>query len=612
MKRNAAVSEIAIATVAALVAMTVYALAFLRYMPDDGQKLGSDFSYFLPQLLAGQYWHQQNGLFSIPWFTPAFCAGVPYYPNLQGVYFSVPQFLAFVTSPVAAIQATFMIFAALGFIGFHLLLRLRFRASPWMSIAGATLFLFNGFYYSHYIAGHLTFHAYMLMPFLAFCVLGGKPGFNWKSLFDLQTLFGGLIVAYMIQSGMVHAFPPAMASILALIFVHAMMFGGAWTPYIRMTVMVALGFVLSLSKLVAALAFLGNYQRDMLPLPGFTSLLEAVVVHFMSLFMEPPVGPAGAWLANNYWYPDLPVTFGYWELDAGITIVPLLLLLFALVLRLREPAVEKASDGAASNRRIYLAGLIVLFIVPVLLNWHQPLWTGFLKSLPIIGKSSTLLRWHAFYIPLVIVFSVIAIGRRPALASYLPHIAIASMALVFFMKLRLEPDYRMLYDPARIVEASAQARQTSRVPAVNVVENDAVAQGLMYRFPGVNDRMTRGATAPQCYEPMFGHKLEEYRLGSLKPGPALDIANGAVNIKNPACMVYPHANACRPGDHFTAAQQSQARAFLEYRSFEFVMPLSQRIANMISFAALIATLAAIAALLGVNALRALRGSSAQA
>ena len=59
----------------------------------------------------------------MPWFTAAFCAGLPYYGNMQGTYFSVPQFLTFVVGPIKALQITFVTFAAMGMGGFYALSR---------------------------------------------------------------------------------------------------------------------------------------------------------------------------------------------------------------------------------------------------------------------------------------------------------------------------------------------------------------------------------------------------------------------------------------------------------------------------------------------------------
>ncbi len=57
---------------------------------------------------------------------------------------------------------------------------------------------------------------------------------------------------------------------------------------------------------------------------------------------------------------------------------------------------------------------------------------------------------------------------------------------------------------------------------------------------------------------------------------------GKLNLKNPACYVFPEANGCRPGDVFRADQLEQATAFAAYRPFDFVQPAGQQRAGWAS------------------------------
>jgi hypothetical protein len=58
--------------------------------------------------------------------------------------------------------------------------------------------------------------------------------------------------------------------------------------------------------------------------------------------------------------------------------------------------------------------------------------------------------------------------------------------------------------------------------------------------------------------------------------------DGVLNIKNPACYVYPQANQCRPGDQFTVAQAGDAEKFLNYERFSYLQPLSATLADWLS------------------------------
>src|SRR5436853_2933021 len=146
--------------------LVAYYILFGSYFPNANGRLGHDYMQQLPNLLAGYYWFQNNGLLSIPWFNPAQCGGVPFYADAGHGFYSLPQFLVLVFNPVLAIKITFFFFALAGYFGFYFLLKRRFRIKQSFALLGATLFLFNGFYAHRMMIGH-PFHAFMLLPWLA-------------------------------------------------------------------------------------------------------------------------------------------------------------------------------------------------------------------------------------------------------------------------------------------------------------------------------------------------------------------------------------------------------------------------------------------------------------
>ena len=50
----------------------------------------------------------QNGLFAVPWFSPAQCAGVPFLADLNVAYYSLPQWATFAVGPAGAVRLTFV------------------------------------------------------------------------------------------------------------------------------------------------------------------------------------------------------------------------------------------------------------------------------------------------------------------------------------------------------------------------------------------------------------------------------------------------------------------------------------------------------------------------
>jgi hypothetical protein len=117
------------------------------------------------------------------------------------------------------------------------------------------------------------------------------------------------------------------------------------------------------------------------------------------------------------------------------------------------------------------------------------------------------------------------------------------------------------------------------------------------------DVMAAGKSQLFCYDPLFGYHLESFPQGTLHPGSVFDqtaagAAGGTVlNIKNPACYVFPGANACKPGDAFPAAEIDQATRFVSYRAFTWRKPIWASIADWAGYVLWPTTIAALLAAL---------------
>ncbi len=115
--------ENAFTIISSAVVLLAYGVIFGSYFPNAAGGLGHDYKQQLPNLLAGYYWFQQNGFFSIPWFNPAQCGGVPFYADPGHGLYAIPQFLVLFFNPVIAVKITFFLFALAGYTGFYILLR---------------------------------------------------------------------------------------------------------------------------------------------------------------------------------------------------------------------------------------------------------------------------------------------------------------------------------------------------------------------------------------------------------------------------------------------------------------------------------------------------------
>jgi hypothetical protein len=537
------------------------------------------------------------------------CAGIPYYANPNNLYISLPQALLLAFDFDVAFRATFLVFAAIGFWGAYLLLRRSMALSLPAALVGAAIFLWNGFYSHRFIVGHLAFHSFMLVPWIARVLTRTVPADpaarRWRVAVD--SCLAGLGFAYMFQSANVHGLLPAVIAIacigLLLSTAQGSGDGGLRFFWRRFAASGAVALALCAAKLAAALAFLDSFPRSGYPLPGAVDVGSAVRLVASALFAEAPERLASAVIVNVRW----PITRQ--EVEYGVTVVPALLILGGVVGLLLPRAREVRRRLLVA--RWSLVGLVVLMALPIAINVHHPGWEASLKSVPVISSSVNLLRWLAAYIPIVAVAAAGALDLVVRTSS--ARWSVAAVAVVGMVALHAGVDRTFYaeqsYRPDRVAAAQRAALAGEVVPitAVGVMTDGA---GRVVTPLERNDTMTAGVSQVLCYEPMFGYRQEWFPVGGLEPGPALLDRGGLLNMKNPACFLFPDANECRPGDPLRAEDLERARLFLDYGPFEHRVPVVQRMARWVNLAA-IAAVALLFVAHVVTARRRRHGSSAK-
>jgi len=147
--------------------------------------------------------------------------------------------------------------------------------------------------------------------------------------------------------------------------------------------------------------------------------------------------------------------------------------------------------------------------------------------------------------------------------------------------------HKQPYDPSAIIDAYYETKDSDVVPNISKigVVTDHNYQPIITL--GGNDYMIQGISPLNCYEAIFGYKLENFPVVALQLGDVMNERAGMLNIINPACYVFGEENNCEPGDQFTVKQIDSARAFINYRPFDFKISLIQQIANIINQIAIV-------------------------
>ena len=281
-----------------LVATIAFATIYLPFLPTARGGLGHDYSYFLPQLLAGSYWMEENGPLTVPWFTPAWLGGVPFYPNPQNLYHSLPQQLCAFVDPLTAVRTTFLVFFVVGFSGAYRLARSAFSVSRPAALLCAVLFAFNGYFAHRMLIGHLVYHTVMLQPWIAHWMTRSAR----SRVHDVRLgALAGAALAYLFHSADLYGLPVAAGLVVAVWAMQRLTSPHGAVPVMRGVVALGTSLALSAAKLVPMAAMLDAFPRTGYSLPGADGVLTSIQLMLVSVFGGAPVEIAHEGIVNTLW-----------------------------------------------------------------------------------------------------------------------------------------------------------------------------------------------------------------------------------------------------------------------------------------------------------------------
>lgn len=555
---------------------------FSVFFPNQDGMLGHDYSLIAPNLYDGLLWFHNNSLFEVPWFTPSFCGGQPFFADPQSGYYSLTQWLAFFFAPVTAIYLSLLFYASLAYWGMYLLCRNVFLLSVSAACFAAVVFMFNGFLTHRLIIGHIGFYGIVLIPWIAMLLVTIKeiPIGPIKS--GGNALLAGLLVAYWLQSGMGSLVVPAALSILLVIAIVGARDQLDLRTFLVRSLLAGLTAVaLSAAKLNAALSYLSHFPRDSYKLPGADGLASNIELIFRSLaFSSQSTFEWSLGVMQNQQWHLRPHEWSY-----GLTPVPMLLVGVGLVILLGKlPRIHFKSPLVIIS--VFVAALVV--VLPVVLNIYTQEWNAILKRTPIIANSSSMVRWFLIYIPVLALLAAISIDHIPM--SSKARGALVAICLVLVVGFKAFEDRSYYFGKGA---SYGTAAPTAAWQAASLAAPKLEAVGLLASRAELvrNDVIFDNTSQLNCYNPVFGYRLENYPRGTLREGAPTMISDGVFNLKNPACYLFPEENQCEPGDHFQESEAEPLELFVNYRPFKFEVSHRQEVFNvMTTLSLLIATL----------------------
>ena len=568
----------------ALVIILAHQIIFQDFFPNKNFLLGHDYASIIPNFIFGKVWFKNNFL-SIPWFTPSFCCGIPFFGDPQTMYYSFQQLIFLFFSPLVSLKLMFFFFSLIGFLGTFFLLNKSFKKNSYISLIAASLFLFNGFFNYRAIIGHVTFLSYAFIPLYCYLVIKSFENKQDKSKSIFYLLISSIVFANFFQSGSGTIITEITLSIIFILLIYIYLNEKLKIIY-NLILSFLIGILISSSKIHASISFLSNFPREYPPLV-FENYYALVITTFKSLFLYPNISEFNSLIINK-----VVKNMGVHEIEYGISVIPLLVFIIFLT-NLKK--IKFNNLNVIKIISVISMLMISLFILS--LNILDNSLGNFFYKLPIIKSTWVNYRLTAIYIMPIIIMSSIFIDKLNFNEKNIKIFAIFCLTIILLQNFFYKKDFyiNQKFDPKNFEEFHKDKKKIKSLKIKNMI-----------LFLG-KDRENIGTSQPNsffidelspilCLQAMFGYDLESLpkknlwfnkknkindNLFSYTGDPKL-IKEDKLNFFNPSCFIFPKENNCLPGDVFKKNQIKELENFLSYKNFKFKMSKLQKIFNYIS------------------------------
>ena len=563
--------------------LIIHQFIFQQFFPHSNNLLGHDYEQFIPNLIYGKIWFFNNFL-SVPWFTPSFCCGIPFYADPQSMYYSIPQIVFLIFDPILSVKIIFLLLSTLSYIGMFLLANKNLRFDNYTSLLCASLFLFNGFFVYRAISGHVAYLTYIFIPLYCFFLIQSYENQSKNKSSFVYLILSSIIFANFFYSGSGPIILIILISILSVLSFYSL-FIQSLKIFAEFVLSAFLGILISLSKITAVLFFLSNFPRNY-PATEFHSFFSFVKTFFFSFFIKP----------NQEYFNDNLTSmfpFGLHEIEFGVSIVPLILIFFIFFLNKKNFKLNYQS--------VYLFLLLItIFLIPVLLNINFLNQFQLIQKIPILNSTWVQPRWMTIYILPIIIISGLIVQNLNFNITHKKYITIFFISILLVQNFMRDNSWH--FNEARhynVEKANNFSMHISKNKKFEVF-GPAILMN-QYNTPQIvnnkNDMFFYDGFSPlACYQPIFGYGLEKlnaskiifnskkvfsdnsYLLYSNK----FDIKNDDFMFFNPSCFLFPEENNCSPGDLFKISEKEKLIKFTTFNKFDFKKNRLQIISNYIS------------------------------
>ena len=562
---------------------------FQSFFPNKNLLLGNDYSLVLPNFIFGKIWFNNN-LLSIPWFSPSFCCGTPFFADPQTMYYSLQQLFFIFFSPLLALKIMFLFFSLISFLGVFFLMHKSFKKNIYISLIAASLFLFNGFFNFRTIVGHVAYLSYIFIPLYCYFLIKSFESKNNKSKCFFYNIISSLLFVNFIHSGSSGIIIVILLSIIFIISIFIYL-NENYRIINYLILSFAVGLIISASKITASLSFLNNFPREHPPLV-FENTFTLFANTFRSLFLYPNINTFNSNIINNV-TNNLQVH----EIEYGISVLPLIIFVIFFS-SLKKINFEKFTLHKFIS--IISMFLIIFFITTINLSNNE--FAQFFQKLPIVKNSWVHFRLTATYILPLIIISCLLIDKIFLKEKNIKIFTFVCLTIISIQNYYYEKNYynNQKYNPDNLqkIHEEKEKFEKLKIKKTLLILDDNKKPFITIQR---NDNFIYGFSPLLCYNPIFGYGLEKLPTKKLTFDNVKEVNNSLfhytgdpkltkddnLNFFNPSCFVFPKENNCIPGDMFKKTQINELENFLNYKAFKFKLSKLQKIFNYISLISLI-------------------------
>ncbi|PIR48668.1 hypothetical protein COU80_03105 [Candidatus Peregrinibacteria bacterium CG10_big_fil_rev_8_21_14_0_10_55_24] len=501
------------------------------------------------------------------------CGGLPIEGNPNSFFYSHLQLLGQVFSPWTAFQLSIFLALGAGYVAWYGSARRAWRLSPAWAHALALLCTANGFHVMHALVGHINF---LMAPLLGAYpwILLDQRGDTQRSLLA-RAAAGALLTAMILHAAGAYVLVLGILLLFPLALFDVILTQHPWERVriiaLRAITCGTLSALLCAEKIVAILSLMQEFPRTahMSQVP-FLAVPKYIALALWALPQKPELYRKIPWEFHEHLLPLSPVV------AIG--------LLCALVLAWKERDMLYRS-WRRSAIALSIGALILLAFMELIAG--QGMIASRLVHLPVFSSFRVSLR---FLYPLSLLLSIVAIlalqrstqrlesDKEHTTPLFIGIITILSMMAV--MTPYTLQHVRLNYNIA-VTEEHLRSVSPAWLSAPVTVVNDTMP-------PSFDTASSRSCD----FDALFVWARQPQKL-VLHAGPVDDVTEGAYNLINPSCYVYPRENDCQPGDRIRTEDRENLERFTHGEPVTWRMSLLQHIANWTSLLTLLSCIGII-------------------